>query len=345
MVFVTGAAPQERVRARVISRKSRFLEAELIEVLDPSPFRRSPRCPVADSCGGCTWQHVSYSEQVRQKEGILAGSLRGLAKKSAFETLSFLQAESEFEYRNRIQIQIQGEKIGFFAKGSHRLVEVRHCDVSEPSINACLQNFDPLKVRGASRVELAVDEITNEVVVRDRREAHTALFGQINRRQNEVLKRTVVSLIEDRLDWAMDLYAGAGNLSFPLAEHVAPAPVLAVELSQSSVARGRERGMAQIEWRAGDVARVLRETPVRSGQGCIVLDPPRMGCESEVLEQVVRHRPKQIVYVSCSPATFARDAERLVATGKYRLESVQGLDMFPQTEHVELIAHLRVAAL
>ncbi len=338
VVFVAGAAPQERVRARVLSRKARFIEAEVVEVLQPSTARREPPCPIANQCGGCSWQHVTYSEQLKQKQGILESSLRGLIKYRPFEILPMLGAPAEFNYRNRIQVHVEGSRLGFFAKGSHRLVETRECAISEPLINERLAALNAADLAGARRIELALDELTGQVVLRRDRDPQAALFGQVNRLQNEVLLKLVLSAIAGRPSWMLDLYAGSGNISIPLSAAFPDTPVHAVELSRESVQIGKAKGIAGIEWSAQDVAEFLRGFKCPKGEGCVVLDPPRPGCDVAVIQSLKRLSPKQIVYVSCNPSTFARDAERLIQDGQYSVATVQGLDMFPQTEHIELIA-------
>jgi 23S rRNA (uracil1939-C5)-methyltransferase len=347
VIFVPAAAPGDRIRARITEVKPRFAEAEGIEILSPGPGRREPPCPVAHRCGGCSWQHVRYDVQVAQKQGILDSSLRGLAKLGDFTRPPFLAAPEEFHYRNRIQLQVQDGKFGFFAKRSNALVEVRECWISEPALNEKLRRLSAADAAGQARVELALREDGELVTTAGRRSPEAALFAQVNRAQNEVLKERVLAVVEGRPDWILDLYAGSGNLSFPLAGQFSPMPVTAVELSAEAVERGRERSrrlkQTNLHWEAGDVGRVLARWSPPQGLGTIILDPPRTGCANEVTDQLIRLRARQIVYVSCNPATFARDTERLVKSGRYRLQSVQGLDMFPQTEHVELIASLCAA--
>jgi 23S rRNA (uracil1939-C5)-methyltransferase len=337
VVFVPGTAPGDRVRVRVTERKPRFMEAELLEILEPSPQRRTPPCPVANRCGGCSWQHVNYAAQVEQKEKILRDSLRRL---KGFEWLPFLAAPEEFHYRNRIQLQIQGSRRGFFAKRSRDLVEIEKCWIAEEALNKKLSQLTAAETANTRRLELALTQSGGIAVHSGERAPEEALFSQVNRAQNEILKRRVLELIAGAPEWIMDLYAGSGNITLPLAQKYPEVPVTGVELSRDSVARGKAAN-EKIEWIAGDVGRALTKLEPRKGRGLIVLDPPRPGCDQAVIEQVLRHRPAQIIYVSCNPTTFARDAERL-APG-YLLECVQGLDMFPQTEHVELLASLRAA--
>lgn len=343
MVFVPGTAPLDRVRVHVTEKKPRFWEAQLLQILEPSPFRRIAPCAVSNRCGGCSWQHVKYPAQVEQKQKILMDSLRRLKD---FEWLPFIEAPKEFHYRNRVQVHVKNGRFGFYAKGTRDLVEFKECWIAEEPINQHLKSLDTRGITSGSRLELALTEEQGDHKVHvfsAGRDPELALFSQVNRDQNTALKKRVVELVHIEPKWILDLYSGSGNLTRPLAAAFPDVPVFAVELSRSSIQRAERNPVPNVQWQVGDVASVLTKMEVRGGEGLIVLDPPRTGCEKAVMDQVLRHAPQQVIYVSCNPTTFARDAERLTQTGGFKLEVVQGLDMFPQTEHVELIASLRAA--
>jgi 23S rRNA (uracil1939-C5)-methyltransferase len=323
VVFVGGTVPQDVVRARVVSKKSRLWEAELVEVLKPSPFRREPPCPVAGRCGGCAWQQVSYDQQIVQKEKILADALRGLRKHGGWENLPFLRAPSEFHYRNRIQVHFKGGQKGFFASRTRDLVPIEKCWIAEEGLNEKLRG---LSGADGAKVEISLSEGGD-------------VFAQVNTAQNGILKSRLIDFISIEPDWILDLYAGSGNLTKPLAEKFPGVELTAIEFSRASVKRGREL-LPSVNWVAADTGEGLKQIKKRDGPGLIVLDPPRTGVSQQVCDHLLRLAPQQIVYVSCNPSTFARDVEKLVGNKRYRLAKVQGLDMFPQTEHVELIALL-----
>lgn len=335
VVFVPGTAPGDRVRVRVTAVKRNLREAKLTEILVASPVRRTPPCPVFGRCGGCRWQHVTYDAQVAQKERILRDSLR--RTQPAPEFLPFLPAPHEFGYRNRIQMQVRGDRWGFFAARSNELVTFERCLIAEDAVNDEVARRTPTEFAGARKVEFAGTRDGDVRVMPGERDPGAALFAQVNTLQNEVLKDRIFALAADDVDWFMDLYAGAGNLTAPLLAKLGSRPGTAIELSRESVTRGRA-AHPSVEWIAADVGAELAKLRPRNGRGLILLDPPRVGCGAEVIAGIARHRPVQILYVSCNPATFARDADRLMAAGPYVLTKVQGLDMFPQTEHVELIA-------
>lgn len=344
VIFVPGVAPEDRWRVRITAVKSRFLEAEAVELLQAGAARREPPCPVAGRCGGCSWQHVQYRVQIEQKEKILRDALRKIAKTQSLNWRPFIPAPEEFHYRNRIQIQVREGRRGFFAARSRDLVEFDQCWIAEEKLNQRLAELKEHELAGSKRLELAVQTDGSVRMMENERDPEAALFSQVNTAQNQQLIQAMLAAIQSTPDWILDLYCGSGNLTLPLKEKFPNAKIVGVELSRSSIERARSVA-PEIGWEAGDVARILSNLRPDSGAGLIVMDPPRLGCATEVIEQVLRQSPRQIVYISCNPTTFARDAERLIADSRYRIESVQGLDMFPQTEHVELICSLRAATL
>jgi len=342
VVFVGGTVPEDVVRVRITNKKSRLWEAELVEIVAPSRFRRIPPCPVADRCGGCSWQQVEYAQQTVQKEKILKDSLRGLVKFGEWETSPFLAAPEEFFYRNRIQVHFRAGKSGFFAKRTRDLVAIEKCWIADERLN---QKLKEVHAVDGAKVEIALSENGEVLTMAGERDPEAALFAQVNQAQNEKLKQRMIEFISIQPDWIMDLYAGSGNLTFPLARRFPSKTMTAIELSRAAVKRGQDASgdLPGLRWEAADVGEGLKRMKKQNGRGLVVLDPPRTGLSQQVCDELLRHSPQQIVYVSCNPSTFARDAEKLVKNGRYRLEKLQGLDMFPQTEHVELIASLCAA--
>jgi len=164
------------------------------------------------------------------------------------------------------------------------------------------------------------------------------VFSQVNPAMNPVLVATVLELAGLGAGaTVIDLYAGAGNFALPLARR--GAVVLAIEASKLAVDAGRANaarvGVPNVRFVRGDVAAALADAP-RGHLDLVVLDPPRRGA-APAIAPITRHRPARVVYVSCDPATLARDARALVTAG-YRLGRVQPLDLFPQTYHVETVA-------
>lgn len=349
VAFVAATAPGDRVIARVTEVKKNFIVGTPIQFLDKGEARRIPPCPVANSCGGCPWQHIAYDEQVRQKAHILERSLRDLASFGEFKHLPFLPAPHEFRYRNRIQLHKRGAEVGYFAKGTRQLVNIEDCLIAELALNAQISSLRDAKpapeVNGEAfeRCEIARLQSGEISLRRGPHQPEAAVFAQVNELQNHRLLSELKGLIlEEEVDEIWDLFCGTGNIAVPLAKLKPKARVTGVELSQRAIEVAQTTYPESIKWIARSVDDFLAET-TRPQSLIVVLDPPRPGCDDSTMRRLAKLAPKQILYVSCNPMTFARDAKKLLESGQFRLISVQGLDMFPQTEHIELIAnfHLR----
>ena len=143
VAFVPFAAPGDLVEVEVVRRRKRHLETRLVRVLEPSPLRREPRCPLFGVCGGCQWQHLPYAEQLAGKAAGFQGFLKSrLGLRDDHRFLDPLASPLEWGYRNRVGLKVRTlggvPVLGFFATGTHRLVPLQHCPVAHPRINALL---------------------------------------------------------------------------------------------------------------------------------------------------------------------------------------------------------------
>ncbi len=371
VIFVSDAAPEEKVEIELTFVKKNFAEARLLRVLSPSRFRITPPCPVAGICGGCSWQHVEYEEQLRQKRLLVAESLRKFSGQS-FEVdnvLPVIASPKPFRYRNRVQLHHSGPKLGYHRRGSHDIVDIEDCPITEEVL---AQRIPILKKElahlKAGRIEIA---ITTDGKIRERKsgkqdqadepasEVTGPAFSQVNTEQNRnlidfVLKAFVEEISKEtgketpggvQID-IYDLYSGSGNFTFPLADQFPQARLIAAELNAEAVALGRERAEREsskrartIEFHEADIETFL-EGRSFSTRSFVLLDPPRAGCGLAVMEKLAEAQPEAIVYVSCHPVTLARDLKTLIEKG-YEVLSVQPFDMFPQTDHIECVARLR----
>jgi 23S rRNA (uracil1939-C5)-methyltransferase len=178
----------------------------------------------------------------------------------------------------------------------------------------------------------------DEVLLGQRFHVSAASFFQVNTAQAENLIRLVRDgLALDERDVLLDAYAGVGTFAKTLADGVKR--VIAIEVSSSSVADGQRNtlGKENVEWVEGEVEVVLPR--LRQRPTAVVLDPSRQGCGMTALETLINERVPRIAYVSCEPATLARDL-RILVDGGYVIDHVQPVDMFPQTYHIECVAIL-----
>ena len=327
VVFVRGALPGETVEVTVTSSGSRFLRADVVSVLSPSPDRVDAPCPWFLRCGGCDWQHASPAAQLALKTSVVRDQLSrlgGVAWDGSVEAV-----EPRWGWRTRSQ---WAGGIGFHAHRSHEVVPVDACLISaSPS--------PPGPADGVVEVMALGDERGARIAVRDRLfEVAPGGFWQVHEAAPAVLVDAVLSALEPQPgESCLDLYAGVGLFAAFLGAAVGPTgSVLAVE-AVARAAADAARNTDDLPWvkvrTAAVTPSVLRPVDL------VVLDPPRAGAGPEVSAALAASRPRAVAYVSCDAATLARDLRVLLDAG-WTLEALRAWDLYPQTEHVELLALL-----
>lgn len=326
--FVPGVIDGEKVRVKVAKVKSRLLEAWLLEVLEPSPHRITAPCPVFLKCGGCAYQHIQYSHQLRIKETQLREALRRIGGLSDPPVSAMIPSPEPYGYRNRITVHVREGKAGFFAQGSNRVVPVEKCLIASDEVDLGFKDLMKSRPRDG-------DYLIGE-------KKRYGGFRQVNNAVAEILKKTVresvrpsdaSNPIEELL---VDAYCGAGFFAHELQSLFTK--VIGIERSVASVAMAGRQAAENEEYLAGDVEQMLHAAlSAGSSAGTVLLlDPPSEGLAESATKTVLERTPARIVYVSCNPATLARDAKRL--SERYRLVQVTPLDMFPQTAEIESVS-------
>lgn len=353
VVFVSGALPGERVRARITSSKKDFAKAVVVDVLSASPDRVAPPCPaLAEGCGGCGWQHVAVDAQRRLKRSIVVDALRRLGRVPDAEALVAdgvaLPADG---YRTTVRLAVEdGGRLAYRRHGSHELVTPDDCLVLHPLLAARLGDRFP----GASEVTLRCGARTGEVLVHPHPGAPSPAwfhedvagrrwrisaesFFQVRPDGADALADLVVSSVDDRdVDTAVDLYAGVGLFAGVLSGSLG-ARVLAVEGAASAVDDAAVN-LADVDGELieADVAQ-WRPSPGWVGVDVVVADPSRHGLGSRGADVVAACAPDVAVLVSCDPAAFGRDVRLLHERG-YAIERATTVDLFPHTTHVEVVS-------
>jgi 23S rRNA (uracil1939-C5)-methyltransferase len=326
--FVPGVIDGEKVRVRIRKLKSRLLEADLLEVLESSPHRVPAPCPVFLKCGGCNYQHIDYGHQIRIKENQLREALRRLGGVSEPPVTTMVASPEQHGYRNRITVHVKEGVEGFFAEGSNRIVPVDRCLIASEDVNAGLKDLRDSRPRDG-------DYLIGE-------KKRYGGFRQVNNSVAGILQSTVTLAVRfDREsdgvgELLIDAYCGAGFFAHVLQSLFIK--VIGIERSIGSVAMARRRAESNEEYMEGAVEEMLPAALSNgSSQGTtLILDPPSEGLAIRVTEAILERPPSRIIYVSCDPATLARDVRRL--SERYRLVSVTPLDMFPQTAEIESVS-------
>ena len=357
-VLVSLAAPGDELRVQVEREQGNVLFASVVEVLAPSPVRIEPPCPYFGRCGGCDFQQLTYEAQLAAKADIIADCLQRITRMDHVPPITVHPSPNNWRYRVRATWQIDQAKreIGYYERGSRRVCDVAECAVLLPELQETLARvrstdwleFPPeLKhldvVTGEDDVSLAPpfgEFETNELSLRVGSEVYqynAQAFFQIN---PALLPQLMEFALSDAGgETALDLYCGVGLFTLPLARRFAR--VVGVE-GNSVATRFARRNLQQAGLTNARVVTASVAEWMRSKSGevnFILLDPPRAGAESAVIKGMLELHPQRISYVSCDPATLARDLKKLIAGG-YAIESVAGFDLFPQTHHVETVVLL-----
>lgn len=366
-------APGDLVSAIAKKSKSNFIDARAEELLEASPERVEPPCRHFEKCGGCHYQQLSYAQQLHWKREILR-ELFDRAKLPLPVEIKTIEAEP-LGYRNRTQFHFHDGKVGFLETGSHRLVPVDQCPVSSPKINEVLQALNRLArdhrfPRFLKTLEVFTNETSIQLNVTETNApiakhffdwmAHElpgvqpgaieydALgyswkvsyrsFFQVNRFLVDALAAQTIDGLAGK--HAIDLYAGVGLFSLPLAK--AFERVTAVESGKVAMydleANSRRYEIGNIRIVQANVDAFL--TDQTEVPDVILADPPRSGLGKVASEQLARIACPELRLVSCDPSTLVRDLAVLMGAG-YRVEELTLVDLFPQTFHIETITRLR----
>jgi tRNA/tmRNA/rRNA uracil-C5-methylase (TrmA/RlmC/RlmD family) len=345
VVFVPFVLVGEVVEAELTQVKKSFARARLLRVLEPSAERVAPACAHFAACGGCQYQHMAYATQLRVKHKQIVDLFQRLGGLRPEVVSPVVPCPQPYGYRNRIMIRSQWNKpeqrlnIGFVRWDGGLVEDIFDCKIAEPALNEQIRYVrahPPPK--GGIKVVLRIAPEGWHV-------GPDSFF-----QNNFFLLPKLVETVREQLRVAgtrhlVDLYCGVGFFGIELADAVES--FVGVEYDQQAIKSARRnaesRGRTNGEFIAGMVEEVLPELVKRFSPDAtsVLLDPPRKGCLPQTLALLREVRPAQIVYVSCHPATMARDLNILCGDGVFEVARVTPLDMFPQTQHVECVADLR----
>ena len=345
VLFVPFVAVGEEVEVEIIDVRKTFARAKLLRVLRPAPERVAPACRYFGQCGGCQYQHIDYPAQLRLKHKQISDLFQRIGGLAETVIEPVIPCSQPYGYRNRIMIRSQWDKvkqglnIGFIRHDNRLVVDIEDCEVAEPPLNEQIKYVrahPPPK--GGLKVVLRVSPEGWDVPPDS--------FFQNNFFLLPRLVETVVERVRDSgVRHLVDAYCGVGFFAIELAGQVESFAGIEIDRLAIKAARrnAAHRGRANGEFVSGDVEVVLPALLNRfsAAATAIILDPPRAGCSMASLDLLRRTRPRQIIYVSCHPATLARDLNVLLRDRVYELLKVVPLDMFPQTQHIECVADLR----
>lgn len=366
VVFVPFSAPGDRLLVRAVEEKKNFVRARIVRIIEPGPGRSAPVCPYFEKCGGCQWQHIGYERQVAAKRQILEELLHHRFPETHGIPISMRACPRPYGYRSRARMQVRESEpknvIGFFRCRSHAVEDVDQCPLFTSILNKALDTLRRRVIEGTrfpQEVDLlaseeedvwtgtaATGESEGKAITKKagmfKYSVTAAAFFQANDLMTEQLAEIVRSCAKGSgSGLALDLFAGVGLFTIPLAAEFSRVVAVesAPEASRLCAINSAGAGMNNIDPICADVLQYLESDEISPLPDLVVLDPPRTGAGVEVMRRIKELKPRTIVYVSCDPQTLARDLS-VVSPGDYRIDMVEGLDMFPQTYHFETFVRL-----
>ncbi len=364
VVFVPYTLPGEKVRARVYRNEKNCSMADLVEILEPSPRRVEPKCPVYGYCGGCQYQHLDYADQLEWKTAQVADLLRlqaGLDK----EVRPAIASPRVYNYRSKITPHFHKPKeakmgnIGFLRVGSRTEVcDVKQCPIAMEAINEALPPLRKAVQQAAAQYKRGATllmRVSEGSVITNNNAVCTEHVGELTFnflagdffQNNPYILPAFTGYVARQAcangaRYLVDAYCGSGLFALTLAPHFEK--VLGVEVSETSAdwarANARSNGITHATFLAASAEAIFEQVDFPAEETAVVIDPPRKGCDMAFLSQLFAFGPARVVYVSCNPATQIRDLAEFDKAG-YEVEEVQPFDLFPQTKHLECVATLR----
>jgi len=332
-VFVPFVIDGESVSASITREHKKFLEAQLEDVVTPSPHRVEPQCPYFGRCGGCVYQHIDYEHQLALKWRQVKETLRRIGGIKEPPMRPFIPSPIEYGYRNRITVHVREGIIGFFRRESNKLLAIERCPIAHDEVNAKLTN---LRVGNPHDGDYTLRVIDGPPV-----------FTQANDGVAAAMLDLVDRLLASAGDTLIDAYSGAGFFAKRLRARFES--VIGIDWDERAIALARENANENETYVGVNVETALGAAngPLRSAdyfgrplgsRRFLIVDPPAVGLSKGVVEILTRYPPTQMIYVSCNPATLARDLAGLKK--RFCINSITPLDMFPQTAEVEVVADL-----
>ena len=335
-VFIPFTIEAELVSAKITREKKQFAEAEVVDLRQRSPYRVDPPCSYFGKCGGCAYQHIDYAHQLEIKTRQVRDVLRRIGKLNDVPMRPIIPSPLPYAYRNRVTVHAENGVIGYFQRDSHRLIDVEHCPIAMEEVNrelADLRSHDvpdghyTLRARSGPRV-----------------------FSQTNDGAANALRDLIVQLMPSNQELLVDAFCGAGFFAKALVGKFQR--IVGIDWDRFAIAAAKENATEKETYIAGDIEAELSRTDLTALSGqvssgktdgsaktAVIVDPPAVGLSARLRETIVDLAPAILLYVSCNPATLARDLAELHS--RFKIESVTPLDMFPQTAEIEVVAQLQ----
>ncbi len=322
IVFLPFTIDGEKVEAAITREHKKFSEGALEQVVEPSPHRVEAPCPYFGLCGGCAYQHIEYEHQLALKWRQVKETLRRVGGIVDPPMRPLVPSPIEYDYRNRITVHARDGVVGYFRRESNKLIDVERCVIAAPEVNAQLADLRAQHPRDGHYTL--------------RQHDGPRVFTQANDHVAASLLDVVARAFETPTPTLIDAYCGAGFFSKHLRDRFSA--IIGIDWDSHAIRAAQRDARAHENYIAAEIDLELPRQLSVHHAACVIVDPPATGLSEIIRAALQADPPSQLVYVSCNPATLARDLA--VLRKKFRLAAITPLDMFPQTAEIEVVASL-----
>lgn len=340
--FVENALPGEIVDIDIIKEKSKYIEAKVVSIIEPSKDRIKVDCPYYDLCGGCSLRHLSYEKENLFKEEKVKDLLNHIGKLNV--KVNSIISGPENNYRNKVTFHKSKGKIGYFAKGTKNIIPIDNCLLLDKVINNNIKNIKA----ESNEIVIRSSNDSSEVLMNGNNSIITSIgdkkyylsknsFFQVNKYLTKELYDLVRKAIHKPYKTCLDLYCGTGTIGIYISDLVDS--VIGIDYSESNIKdANRNIELNNTNNISFICDKVENKIDTFKDVNLVIIDPPRAGLDSKTIKYLIEINPEKIIYVSCDPATLSRDLKEL--NSKFNILEVTPVNMFPRTYHVECISVL-----
>ena len=371
IVFVPNALPGEIIEIKIVNEKTKYLEGQAIKYIKTSNKRIKPACPYYNMCGGCNLMHLSYEDQLKYKQEKTIEIINKYTKLN-IKINKIIPCNKEYNYRNKITFHTN-DKIGLYKNNSHEIININKCLIANNKINEILKELNKLKFNNqditvrSNNIETLIyykgninniEKINADTIINEKQILKgngyiieklnnkefiisPTSFFQINTNQTIKLYEKIKEYTNNKnLNKILDLYCGTGTIGIYISNN--QKEILGVEINKEAIKDANKNKILNkiknANFIAGDAKDVIKKLKFKPD--IIIVDPPRSGLYKGMINDLIKLKPKIIIYVSCNVITLARDLKTL--NNLYETKEIQPLDLFPQTHHVECVCLLKL---
>lgn len=340
IVFIPNTMIGEKVKIKITKNKKNYMEGKVIEYIEENKNRVKNLCPYYEKCGGCDILHIPYNEQLLYKENKIKNIVSRYLKDD-IHINNIVKSDKQFNYRNKVTLHTNNNKIGYYEKNSNNIIPINNCLLLNPTLNNYIKTIDKTNEKLVLRTNgIDILDDNNSSIIKNigkyKYLVSLKSFFQVNDNVTyklyEKIKEYCNSTKEDTI---LDLYCGTGTIGIYLSEYCNK--VLGIEINKQAIIDANKNkdlnNINNIEFIAEDVSKIINK--IKFKPSIIVVDPPRAGLDEKTIKEIIKINPNKLIYVSCDPMTLVRDLN--ILKYYFNIKEITPFDMFPNTYHVESV--------